>query len=492
MKNKSIILLLSLAAAVTVFSCTKEKVGISTINGVTQVTAIVEQPADTKTNIGSATEGSSADIVWTADDKFSVLYGDNYSSKAEFTLDAGAGTSIGSFKSTTEVDGNILAVYPHSSGAAYSDGTITLDIPETQAYTFPSFAPGSVPMVAVGTADSPLTFKYLFSTIAFKVNGLGKKVTKVTVSASVSLWGPAEISVFEGAPRLIMTGMDSKYRTVTLSCSESRSISFDRVFFIAVPAGTYVFAVNVYCDDGTIFHENYATAKTFTAGKIKYNSAAKVFTDNGPAYVEGDYIGQGIRINGKYWAPVNCGYDSGHTCGLLYQWGRKYGQAYDAGTIIPEQLTMTAGQLPGNADKFGKYNTPYYNWFSGGVDNSLWPSGSRGAYDPCPAGWRVPTSSELSGITSTKIWVTNGGPANNQAGYLYGSAPNQIFFPAAGRRRYSDGGVESFGTYGIYWSSTVNAAYPDIYIDILIIPQNPNFIYRNYRAYGFSVRCIQE
>ena len=71
----------------------------------------------------------------------------------------------------------------------------------------------------------------------------------------------------------------------------------------------------------------------------------------------------------------------------------------------------------------------------------------------------------------------------------FGSA-STIWYPASGSRDYSDGSLYDVGRAGIYWSASLyyynayslgfnNGGYVD--------PSN-----YNGRAYGFSVRCLQE
>ena len=234
---------------------------------------------------------------------------------------------------------------------------------------------------------------------------------------------------------------------------------------------------------------------------------------------EGDYIdeyginhGQGVEIDGVVWAPVNCGYHKDdYEYGKLYQWGRKYGQGYDGylydingnytgtytdATVPTEKsgpVSMSTGQSKSNEDYFYKSSYPY-DWLSS-PDDELWNSGTESdpvktEYDPCPEGWRVPTYEELDELNDNRSsWTTD---ENVQIGYWfsgsksYSSSVPRIFFPAAGYRD-STSDASDRGRYGIYWSSrpNVNDAY---YLGFTSSLTN---MYNNYRAYGFSVRCVQ-
>lgn len=526
MKKINYIAMASLAAAITVVSCSKEE--MQSHSKGTVLKANIEQTADTKTNMSEATEGATnISVVWTAGDKLSVLSGASYGTNNEFTLNSGdEGKSIGSFTGPT-ISGEIIAVYPYSSDVAYSTDKVTLNIPQTQAYTNASFAQNSVPMVAKGTVGTQLAFKYLFSAIAFKVNGSGKNVTKVTVTATTPLWGPAEITDIDTAPAISMTGTDSKYNSVELNCATAQDISSDKVFYIAVPVGTYTFAVNVYCGK-EVFHTSYTTAKTFTAGNIKYNATAKAFTDNGPAYIEGNYIGEGIKANGIFWAPVNCGYEpetpeyKGYKYGKLYQWGRKNGQGYyKAGsgsvpTYEDADYPGKTGSASVSADCWNGNNgeeapLTFYkrqikdikyksDWIING-SNTYWnlnegttnPASKNMDFDPCPSGWRVPTVDEFGYMAysdwnpetriGTKRLIANPSKSNDAF-----DMKNGLTIIAAGFLRFSSGEGEYRSADACYWSSGVKSEKA-LYLHV---DQNYAEVMENYRAYGYSVRCVQE
>ena len=69
------------------------------------------------------------------------------------------------------------------------------------------------------------------------------------------------------------------------------------------------------------------------------------------------------------------------------------------------------------------------------------------AADACPRGWRLPTLQEWEALKGAgSVWYFR----NGVGGRLFGTAPNQIFLPAAG----FDGAHANVGDVGFYWSST--------------------------------------
>ncbi|MDR1881749.1 MAG: hypothetical protein LBR26_03085, partial [Prevotella sp.] len=109
----------------------------------------------------------------------------------------------------------------------------------------------------------------------------------------------------------------------------------------------------------------------------------------------------------------------------------------------------------------------------------LWNNGD--SQGPCPNGWQVPTSGELSGLGSSGTFSSG-----NKRFEISGDvSPEYLYLPATGGR--DNAGVwDARGTTGAYWSSTVNEtgamrlSFPSISVGARV------------RAYGFSVRCIQK
>ena len=111
----------------------------------------------------------------------------------------------------------------------------------------------------------------------------------------------------------------------------------------------------------------------------------------------GVYQGQSVEIDGLIWAPVNAGSDGSNIYGELYYFAE--------------------------------------------------------AADACPAGWRLPTKSELSLLSKNR----ESSSLNGVFGFdFYGSnspsaAKPKVFFPAAGQ--YTMGSVIDKDSRGYYWSS---------------------------------------
>ena len=192
--------------------------------------------------------------------------------------------------------------------------------------------------------------------------------------------------------------------------------------------------------------------------------------------------------------------------GLLYQWGRKdpfLGSSSIRNSVESQstgkfditkskKATGTITYATEHPTTFINFNRNNYDWYYSGsssTDNTRWQS-TKTIYDPCPAGWRVPDGG------SNGVWNKAGfddqSYDKSHRGMLFGSGISSpvTWYPAAGCRSINDGDLDYVGSSGYYWSVTPNvscAYYLGFNGSGLVYPT-----YYNCRAYGQSVRCLQE
>ena len=205
--------------------------------------------------------------------------------------------------------------------------------------------------------------------------------------------------------------------------------------------------------------------------------------------------------------------------GLLYQWGRKdpfLGSSRISSytftlakstitwpsTVSSDSSNGTIAYATANPTTFIKSNSDNFDWYYTGdfsTDNTRWTTSEtvKSIYDPCPAGWRVPDGGS-NGIWSKAL----GSSSHFTQSSLYDSinegmnfsgkfgSDQTIWYPASGYLLHNDGSLDLVGFGSYCWSASPR----DIAAYYLFFRHdggvNPSGGY--YRAYGRSVRCLQE
>jgi uncharacterized protein (TIGR02145 family) len=166
---------------------------------------------------------------------------------------------------------------------------------------------------------------------------------------------------------------------------------------------------------------------------------------------------------------------------------------YSDGTTIPNITDNTQWQNnttgawsyfkndAANNTKYGKL----YNWYAVSKTNV------------CPTGWHVPTDAEWTVLTDYLGGAHVAGGKMKEVGTtswsstIWGSTNKSLFTGLPGGYRYDDGDYSSIGLIGRWWSSSEGNATNAWYIDL------PNdggmaYSYKDYKSFGFSVRCLRD
>ncbi len=181
---------------------------------------------------------------------------------------------------------------------------------------------------------------------------------------------------------------------------------------------------------------------------------------------------------GKVWMDRNLGanqvatnFNDFNASGDLYQWGRRSDGHQCRNSSITG--TLSSSNQPSHGSFIATGSQPY-DWRQTPNAN-LW-QGVNGINNPCPTGYRLPTSSEFNAETLT--WSS----AN-----FTGAFASPLKLVLTGGRDYNTASTTQI-TGGWYWTSTVILGQSDALSFSSFAPT----IQANYRGYGFSVRCIKD
>ena len=504
------------------------------------LTGIIEQNDMTRTTMSAEKK-----VLWSSGDCIATFLKSATSNKYQLT-NSDAGKSYSNFEYILSGDkvlgedwDHIVAYYPYRTDVTCTKVedayVLNVVLPATQVYSENSFGAEAFPMVAV-SEDTDLWFKNVCGAIKLQIESeVSIMEVKITGNNNEKLSGPAVVTVRpdNGIPTISMT--EAASTTVAMTCDDgwgefqtvTRGLVLNNpnTFIITLPPVEFTKGFKITVTD--------SQGKTYTINTNKANTVQRSSLLVMPAidlpekcdYVDeyGNNLGQGIEIDGTIWAPVNCGYHpTDFKYGKLYQWGRKYGQGYSDGTYSDAVLYDTAnGPFTLSEGQAEKYENTYFqlakqsdnptsinNWLSQN-NKQLWNSGTeekpvKTQYDPCPAGWRVPTTAELTTLIANMSSLTKD---NGLSGYwLSGSTPyskeaNQIFLPEGGRH---NGIVNTINgaictereERGYYWSSQ---AYDHKSItgnswQIFCRNTGTSLVVKTYagRLTACSVRCVQE
>jgi len=411
------------------------------------------------------------------------------------------------------------AYYPYSAASTDAAAVqITLSASQTQSGEFGHYSdhigaldfmiatpktvtsPGNTNPIA--NTDVLLRYNHVFSVLEFQITGSGGSLSKVWVSGLGTLaFSGGTINIGQGTPDAgtpytiaSQTGLSSDV-IVTLTTPANLSGTAQSVYMMINP-GTFTAELYIGLYIGTTWTYIKKTASPsggFARGNKYIVTIASGEANTTPSTA--NYPGTSVApvlIAGRFWAPKNVGYDATtRPYGLLFQWGRMYGQEYANAGVEPGPVALSVGQDPTNAANFYKSAATPYDWCNASPQQTT--SWDMTLYNPCPAGWRLPTAAELTALNNSgNTWVASGGP-DNLAGRWFGGNHSgdhvgSIFLSAAGFRNYDFGAATNRDTDGGYWSSEVSG----VGASALCFDIGNAVMVAFKRAYGLTARCVRE
>ena len=230
-------------------------------------------------------------VVWNADDRASIF--DKTDVNQEYRFTGKDGDDSGIFKIVSDGSsstGNplsfVYSVYPYKETTTVgSDGTITLTLPEEQAYRENDFGSGANTMVSV-SSDKELLFKNLCGYLVLKLYGDDVSVRSISLKGNNGeiLAGAANVTAAaDKAPTFVFSGPGSI--SLALNCPSPVSIGSTAesatVFWLVVPPTTFSlgFTISVTDSKGNVFEKSTSSEAAIPRNTVFRMKALKVIPE---------------------------------------------------------------------------------------------------------------------------------------------------------------------------------------------------------------------
>lgn len=473
----------------------------------------------TKTSLGPGVqEGSNPiqyPVYWSENDAIAVIQGSNV---YEFILIEGDSTTSAIFQSesATGFDPSqpYNAFYPFSY-VSKENSEIKYTIPTTQTYAENSFASGSVPMVATSSnLNDVLEFTSLSGALKLQLKGTESIKSIEVVSSDLNISGTIDSDPYNTDLTTLEFIGSNCYKWVILDCgNEGVQLSNEKEtnFIIAISKnskyGGPFLTIIITDTEGNRRVVRTGLRQSITAENIlkmpivNYDPQENeyIVVENGKS----TYYGAGVVVDGAVWAPVNCGYEpfssagKGYVRGKYYQWGRKDGHGYNGDDA--SQYTQVADESTLEEDQDPEPNTIYKNW----SDNTKYQPGWTNETNPCPDGWEVPSSDQMSNLIKNSSTIYND---ISYPYYRYGFYGNwftgnlsyndieekKVFLQRIGYISISNTGSVSASmanSYGAYWTSS---EYNYLYFGKNKRNWNGKEVRDTDKSNAYNIRCVKK
>ena len=360
---------------------------------------------------------------------------------------------------------------------AIEDPTVSLSVPAAIEFTDVMATPDGATTTASATIGVTTTasagYKLYLYAKDNSLKSLNPSTTQSIASASASslnnftnnTWGynltegPTAGTTYSALPTTNTTPTQTKDTSTTNSANDTYTLSLGSLgakVDSTIPSGTYTstLTVAVVAEPRAI---TYIQDLTLADCQSRASDADVIVKDKRD---DNEYT---VRyINGACWMTQNLRLSGGRTLtsadsNVASSWSFPStplaGSSY---SYTDPQVTVSSNTSYGG----------YYNFCAASAGTNCQTSSTvNTTYDICPKGWRLPTNSEMSGITS------------------YSSAFSPVYSGL-----YVSGLLSSTGSLGYWWSATADDSGSQY-----TLRYNSGSLYTNdgIKTYGFSVRCIR-
>lgn len=196
-----------------------------------------------------------------------------------------------------------------------------------------------------------------------------------------------------------------------------------------------------------------------------------------------EYVDLGLP-SGTLWATCNIGANSPEEYGDYFAWGETEG--YNDGKT--DYSWSTYKWCNGSPSSITKYNS--YSSYGSVDEKEDLDLEDDAAYVNWGQDWRIPSEEQFEELINSSYTAAEWTILHGVNGLKITSKTNgnSIFLPAAGNR--STGSLNYAGSYGYYWSRTLNSEFPD-YARVQDFGSSGIYVRSSYRFGGRGVRPVR-
>ena len=406
------------------------------------------------------------------------------------------GTPTKFYWPTSDYRMSFYAYYPYGNSAFTVQSAASATGHPTYAYTVPTAIGSQVDVMTASQTDiaggssSPVSLSFSHQCAAIKVRITNSTTAAITVN-SVSIEGVEYTGTLcNGTWTLSGTKNSSSVNPFTLTCNTAVAASATadltgttNIFLMLPQTLTSSAKLKMVIDSEEYEAElsgSWQAGKTYTYSVTKEPEEI-LFIDlglpSGTKWAKGNIVSDG---NGGYKVGEETDY------GAYFSWGNvtphfssngsTFDDAYNWGT------SNTGSPYAGSAGASISYTSRHK-----GRDYTA--NTTNDAARACLGGsWQVPTATQFQELydNTDNEWTTISG-VNGRKFMKKTDHSVYVFFPAAGYGGSTS--LDSRGSHGGYWSSSLNSAYRGYLLYFYSSYVNTQNL--NLRYYGFSVRAVQ-
>lgn len=224
---------------------------------ITGFSASTEGEDASKTYLSYSSEGGidgKPVVLWNATDKVTLVSSDGTS--ADFQVKSGAAKTAATFEGyLASSHSPFYAVYPHTFGAALSDGTLRFSLPKTQTGAI-SVSPNTMPAIACFTDPTAkdIVFKNFCSMLRVCMPSGENYISKIELYdlGGAMLWGDVSLTANANVsnPATWSYTLSGGDNCLVLNFAPSRKLDNNHYYFV-VPPGTLSNGIRLIAYDGS-------------------------------------------------------------------------------------------------------------------------------------------------------------------------------------------------------------------------------------------------